>query len=79
MPQHHMREIHKEEDIDESPFEDAIYNFLVNNGYTVHKKIGCAGFRVDLAIVKNVEGVSSYIMEKVNALIAGLIILQCIR
>ena len=50
-----------EEDIDESPFEDAIYNFLVNNGYTVHKKIGCAGFRVDLAIVDD-ENPGKYIL-----------------
>ena len=40
-----------DEDYDEAPFEDAIYNFLVDNGYQVDKKIGCAGFRVDLAII----------------------------
>ncbi|MDO5849899.1 MAG: DUF4011 domain-containing protein, partial [Methanobacteriaceae archaeon] len=50
-----------EEDIEESPFEDAIYSFLVENGYTVHKKIGCAGFRVDLAIVDN-ENPGKYIL-----------------
>ena len=33
------------------PFEEAIYTFLINQGYAVHKHIGCAGFRVDLAIV----------------------------
>lgn len=33
------------------PFEDAVYNFLVENGYTVDKQVGCAGFRVDLAVV----------------------------
>ncbi len=33
------------------PFEDAIASFLVENGYEVDKQIGCAGFRVDLAIV----------------------------
>ncbi|MBZ9570895.1 DUF3320 domain-containing protein [Methanobrevibacter sp. TMH8] len=35
----------------EEPFEDAIYKFLKDNGYEVHKQVGCAGFRVDLAIV----------------------------
>ncbi|OWT32959.1 hypothetical protein BGI41_04900 [Methanobrevibacter sp. 87.7] len=33
------------------PFEEGIYTFLVDNGYTVDKHVGCAGFRVDLAIV----------------------------
>ena len=35
----------------ESPFEDAIYDFLVANNYLVHKQIGCAGFRLDMAVV----------------------------
>ncbi len=35
----------------EEPFADAIYNFLIEKGYKVDKQIGCAGFRVDLAIV----------------------------
>jgi very-short-patch-repair endonuclease len=35
----------------ESPFEDAVYEFLVSNNYEVHKQIGCAGFRIDMAIV----------------------------
>ncbi|MGN0104504.1 DUF3320 domain-containing protein [Methanobrevibacter ruminantium] len=38
------------EDYDEAPFEDAICNFIAENGYEVDKKVGCAGFRVDLAI-----------------------------
>lgn len=38
------------EEQSEELFEDAIYSFLVENGYKVSKKIGCAGFRVDLAI-----------------------------
>lgn len=33
------------------PFEEAIYTFLVDNGFTVDKHVGCAGFRVDLAVV----------------------------
>ncbi|MBQ2962821.1 DUF3320 domain-containing protein [Methanobrevibacter sp.] len=39
------------DDYDEAPFEDAIYNFIAENGYEVDKKVGCAGFRVDLAII----------------------------
>lgn len=35
----------------DSPFEDSIYEFLRNNNYVVRKQIGCAGFRVDLAII----------------------------
>jgi superfamily I DNA and/or RNA helicase/very-short-patch-repair endonuclease len=35
----------------ESPFEDAVYEFLVTNNYEVHKQIGCAGFRIDMAVV----------------------------
>ena len=43
------------------PFEDAIASFLVENGYTVDKQIGCAGFRVDLAIVDD-ENPGKYIL-----------------
>ncbi len=35
----------------ESAFEDLVYDFLVSHGHNVHKQVGCAGFRVDLAIV----------------------------
>lgn len=35
----------------ESSFEYAIYNFLISQGYDVQRKVGCAGFRVDLAVV----------------------------
>jgi len=35
----------------ESPFEDAVYDFLISGNYPVHKQIGCAGFRIDMAIV----------------------------
>jgi superfamily I DNA and/or RNA helicase len=38
------------EDTD-SPFEDAVYDCLRSNGYEVRKQVGCAGFRVDLAVV----------------------------
>jgi very-short-patch-repair endonuclease len=38
------------EDTD-SPFEDAVYEELTRHGYDVRKQVGCAGFRVDLAVV----------------------------
>ena len=51
----------KNEQYSKEPFEDAIYNFLVENGYQVDKQIGCAGFRVDLAIVDE-ENPGKYIL-----------------
>ena len=47
---HYNQSVH-DDDYDEAPFEDAIYNFIAENGYDVDKKVGCAGFRVDLAII----------------------------
>ena len=35
----------------ESPFEESVYNFLTDEGYTVEKQVGCAGYKIDLAIV----------------------------
>jgi len=35
----------------ESPFEEAVYEFLVEKGYEVKRQVGCAGYRIDLAIV----------------------------
>lgn len=35
----------------ESPFEESVYDFLVSKGYRVQKQVGCAGFRIDLAII----------------------------
>ena len=43
------------------PFEDAIANYLEENGYIVDRQIGCAGFRVDLAIVDD-ENPGKYIL-----------------
>ena len=37
------------EDFD-SPFEETVSNFLTENGCEVHRQIGCAGYRLDLAI-----------------------------
>ncbi len=42
--------VQSSEDTD-SPFEDSVYSFLKNNGYEVRKQVGCARFRIDLAIV----------------------------
>ena len=52
---------HSVEESSAEPFEDAIASFLEENGYTVHKHIGCAGFRVDLAIVDD-ENPGKYIL-----------------
>ena len=46
----HYNQSIQDDDYEEAPFEDAIYNFIAENGYQVDKKVGCAGFRVDLAI-----------------------------
>lgn len=32
-------------------FEDSLYEFLRSHNYEVHKQVGCAGFRIDLAVV----------------------------
>ena len=52
---HHVNEFSKE------PFEDAIASFLEESGYSVDRQIGCAGFRVDLAIVDD-ENPGKYIL-----------------
>jgi very-short-patch-repair endonuclease len=35
----------------DSPFEESVYEYLRSNGHEVHKQVGCASYRVDLAIV----------------------------
>lgn len=35
----------------DSPFEDAVYEFLTSHGHTVSTQVGCAGYRIDLAVV----------------------------
>ena len=52
---------HSVEEVSKEPFEDAIASFLQENGYIVDKHIGCAGFRVDLAIVDD-ENPGKYIL-----------------
>ena len=34
----------------ESPFEEAVYIFLSENGYNVATQVGCSGYRIDLAV-----------------------------
>lgn len=34
----------------DSPFEEAVYDFLQSNGYNVVTQVGCSGFRIDMAI-----------------------------
>jgi len=34
-----------------SPFEESVYQFLVEHGLEVERSIGCAGFRVDMGII----------------------------
>ncbi len=34
----------------ESPFEEAVYDFLIENGYSVATQVGCSGYRIDLAV-----------------------------
>ena len=45
----------------DSPFEDEVYTFLTGNGHLVHKQVGCAGFRIDLAVV-NPEHPGEYLI-----------------
>jgi very-short-patch-repair endonuclease len=35
----------------DSPFEEDVYEVLVEMGYEVHTQVGCSGYRVDLAVV----------------------------
>ena len=35
----------------DSEFEKSVYNFLVKKGYKVEKRVGCSGYRVDLAVL----------------------------
>jgi very-short-patch-repair endonuclease len=35
----------------ESPFEESVYEVLRDHGHQLQKQVGCAGFRIDLAII----------------------------
>lgn len=34
----------------DSPFEEAVYDFLLSKGYKVVTQVGCSGFRIDMAV-----------------------------
>ncbi|WP_067040535.1 DUF4011 domain-containing protein [Methanobrevibacter sp. YE315] len=51
---------HTGEDFD-SPFEESVYDFLTDEGYQVEKQVGCAGYKIDLAIVDK-EDSNRYIL-----------------
>ena len=34
----------------DSPFEEAVYDFLQSKGYNVITQVGCSGFRIDMAV-----------------------------
>lgn len=34
----------------ESPFEEAVYNFLAQHGYQLATQIGCSGYRIDIGV-----------------------------
>ena len=34
----------------DSPFEEAVYDFLITKGYEVVTQVGCSGYRIDMAI-----------------------------
>ncbi|MFI3175037.1 MAG: DUF4011 domain-containing protein [Bacillota bacterium] len=34
----------------DSPFEEAVYDFLVAKGYRVSTQVGCSGYRIDMAV-----------------------------
>lgn len=36
---------------DEVTFDESVAEFLRENGFTIHQKIGCAGYKMDMAIV----------------------------
>lgn len=39
----------------DSPFEEAVYDFLQNKGYNVVTQVGCSGFRIDMAVKHPVQ------------------------
>ncbi|WNY24936.1 DUF3320 domain-containing protein [Methanolapillus millepedarum] len=42
---------------DEAAFDDSVHTFLKENGYKLHQKVGCAGYKIDMAVVnENVPG-----------------------
>ena len=39
----------------DSPFEEAVYDFLQSKGYNVVTQVGCSGFRIDMAVKHPVQ------------------------
>lgn len=34
----------------ESPFEEAVYDYLATRGYSISTQVGCSGYRIDMAV-----------------------------
>lgn len=45
----------------DSPFEEAVYNFLDRKGYRITTQVGCSGYRIDMA-VKHPNINSAYVL-----------------
>ena len=45
----------------DSPFEESVYRFLTENGYSVSTQIGCAGYRIDMG-VRDPENPGRYVL-----------------
>jgi len=46
-----IAEIQADETISfDSPFEESVYTFLVDQGYNVATQVGCSGYRIDMAV-----------------------------
>lgn len=45
----------------DSPFEEAVYMFLRDQGHQVRKQVGCAGYRIDLGVL-HPERLGEYIL-----------------
>jgi superfamily I DNA and/or RNA helicase/very-short-patch-repair endonuclease/ABC-type iron transport system FetAB ATPase subunit len=42
----------------DSPFEEAVYNFLDRKGYRITTQVGCSGYRIDMAVKHpNINGI----------------------
>ena len=50
-PQVLEREITESDNVEhDSPFEEAVYNFLDRKGYKLATQVGCSGYRIDMAV-----------------------------
>lgn len=46
-----LESTYQSEENNETVFEDSLFQFLKAHNYDVHKQVGCAGFRIDLAVL----------------------------